>query len=110
MPTPCVWKSPERMVRATEHIPEMVSAIETLRDKGLHVRERRFGLLPNREVSRHTESCRISISSGMRAGARVDVDEYDKADARDFVLWKARKDNESFWDTPIGDGTPGLAH
>ena len=27
--------------------------------------------------------------SGIRAGARVDVDEYDKDDARDFVLWKA---------------------
>ena len=29
--------------------------------------------------------------SGIRAGARVDVDEYDKADARDFVLWKAQE-------------------
>ena len=44
---------------------------------------------------------------GMRSGARVDVDEYDKADARDFVLWKARKDNEFFWETPIGEGRPG---
>ena len=26
---------------------------------------------------------------GMQAGARVDVDEYSKDDARDFVLWKA---------------------
>jgi cysteinyl-tRNA synthetase len=45
--------------------------------------------------------------SGTRAGARVDVDEYDKADARDFVLWKAKKDNEPSWDTPIGNGRPG---
>jgi cysteinyl-tRNA synthetase len=28
---------------------------------------------------------------GMQAGARVDVDEYSKDDARDFVLWKATK-------------------
>jgi cysteinyl-tRNA synthetase len=45
--------------------------------------------------------------SGIRAGARVDVDEYDKDDARDFVLWKAAKEGEPFWDTPIGKGRPG---
>ena len=45
--------------------------------------------------------------SGIRAGARVDVDEYDKDDARDFVLWKAAKEGEPAWDTPIGDGRPG---
>jgi cysteinyl-tRNA synthetase len=45
--------------------------------------------------------------SGMRSGARVDVDEYDKADARDFVLWKARKNGEPYWDTPFGQGRPG---
>jgi cysteinyl-tRNA synthetase len=28
---------------------------------------------------------------GLNAGARVDVDEYSKDDARDFVLWKAAK-------------------
>jgi cysteinyl-tRNA synthetase len=45
--------------------------------------------------------------SGIRAGARVDVDEYDKDDARDFVLWKAAKEGEPAWDTPIGKGRPG---
>ena len=45
--------------------------------------------------------------SGIRAGARVDVDEYDKADARDFALWKAPKEGEPSWDTPIGPGRPG---
>ena len=30
--------------------------------------------------------------SGNGSGARVDVDKYEKADARDFVLWKAPKD------------------
>jgi cysteinyl-tRNA synthetase len=45
--------------------------------------------------------------SGIRAGARVDNDEYDKDDARDFVLWKAAKEGEPSWDTPIGNGRPG---
>ena len=37
----------------------------------------------------------------------MDVDEYEKADARDFALWKAPKEGEPFWDTAIGPGRPG---
>jgi cysteinyl-tRNA synthetase len=43
----------------------------------------------------------------MKAGARVDLDEYDKADVRDFVLWKAAKPGEPYWDSPFGPGRPG---
>src|SRR5437879_2334487 len=43
----------------------------------------------------------------MEDGARVDVDEYDKDNARDFALWKAAKPGEAFWETPIGPGRPG---
>ena len=44
---------------------------------------------------------------GMRAGARVDVDEYSKDDARDFVLWKVAKPGEPRWDVGYGEGRPG---
>ena len=44
---------------------------------------------------------------GLHAGARVDVDEYSKDDARDFVLWKASKDGEPSWDFDTGPGRPG---
>ncbi|MEQ1898361.1 MAG: cysteine--tRNA ligase [Vicinamibacterales bacterium] len=44
---------------------------------------------------------------GMQAGARVDVDEYAKDDARDFVLWKASKPGEPSWDVGVGPGRPG---
>jgi cysteinyl-tRNA synthetase len=37
----------------------------------------------------------------------VDVDEYEKDDARDFVLWKAQKPGEPGWNTPLGCGRPG---
>ena len=46
-------------------------------------------------------------SEGMQAGARVDVDTYDKQDARDFVLWKATKPGEPTWDFGCGPGRPG---
>jgi cysteinyl-tRNA synthetase len=44
---------------------------------------------------------------GMKAGARVDVDEYSKDDARDFVLWKTSKPDEPGWDYGTGPGRPG---
>ena len=37
----------------------------------------------------------------------MDVDRYDKTDARDFALWKAPKPGETFWESAIGPGRPG---
>jgi cysteinyl-tRNA synthetase len=45
--------------------------------------------------------------AGMMAGARVDADNYEKEDARDFVLWKATKEGEPFWDYVDPPGRPG---
>ncbi len=44
---------------------------------------------------------------GITPGARVDSDNYDKEDARDFVLWKATRPGEPTWDYDIGPGRPG---
>src|SRR5260370_2515333 len=43
----------------------------------------------------------------MAGGARVEVDEYEKDNGRDFALWKAPKSGEASWDTSIGPGRPG---
>jgi len=97
---------PERLVKATEHIDDMVRAVQELEAKG-------FTYTTDGSVyysiQKFPEYGKLSHNdfSGVRAGARVDVDEYEKADARDFVLWKAPKENEPFWDTPIGPGRPG---
>ena len=47
--------------------------------------------------------------SGLRAGARVVHDEYDKENLADFALWKAwdEKDGDVVWDSPWGRGRPG---
>jgi cysteinyl-tRNA synthetase len=97
---------PERMVKATEHIPEMVSAIEVLRDKDCTYESDgstyfRIASFPEYGKLSHNDF------SGIRSGARVDTDEYEKDNARDFVLWKARKENEPFWETELGEGRPG---
>ncbi len=99
-------ESPERLAFATEHIPEMVDAIERLA-AGNHTYANegstyfRISTFPEYGKLSHTNF------SGNIAGARVEVDEYDKADARDFVLWKAQKPGEPAWQTPLGEGRPG---
>jgi cysteinyl-tRNA synthetase len=47
--------------------------------------------------------------AGIKAGARVDTDKYDKENARDFVLWKRKSDEPEWaqWDAPFGRGRPG---
>ncbi len=44
---------------------------------------------------------------GIKPGARVDADTYDKEDVRDFVLWKASREGEPVWDRGFGPGRPG---
>src|SRR6185295_4503686 len=44
---------------------------------------------------------------GMKSGVSVDVDEYAKEDARDFVLWKAARPGEPTWEVGAGPGRPG---
>jgi len=97
---------PERLVKATEHIPEMVHAIEQLTQGGFTYQS--DGSIYYR-ITKFPEYGKLSHNdfSGIRAGARVDVDEYDKANARDFVLWKAPKEGEPFWESAIGPGRPG---
>ncbi|MBM3727788.1 MAG: cysteine--tRNA ligase [Acidobacteria bacterium] len=97
---------PERLVRATEHIPAMVDIIEGLKQRGLTYESEGSTYYRISRFPEYGKLSRIDVG-GMRAGARVDVDEYDKDNARDFVLWKARKDDEPYWDTALGAGRPG---
>src|SRR5271170_2405371 len=97
---------PEQIVRATDHIEPMVALVERLREKTFtYVSD---GSIYYR-IAKFPEYGRLSKIdlSGIQAGARVEVDRYEKADARDFALWKAPKPGEHFWETRIGPGRPG---
>jgi cysteinyl-tRNA synthetase len=99
-------EAPEQLTPATAHIREMAAAIEKLAEKR-HTYESdgsvyfRISTFPGYGKLSHNDF------SGIRAGARVDVDTYEKDDARDFVLWKARKEGEPFWESSLGPGRPG---
>ena len=96
---------------ATGHVPEMVSWVERLEEKGLAYAAEdgcvyfSIGAFPayGRLKGLDPEST--------RPGARVKDDEYEKENVRDFALWKAAKPTDeavgAAWDSPWGRGRPG---
>ncbi|HEY3271013.1 MAG TPA: cysteine--tRNA ligase [Geothrix sp.] len=92
--------------RATAYIPQMISLVQELEAKGLaYVREGsvyyRIAGLPQYGCLAHLDR------EGMQGGTSVDADEYERDSVTDFVLWKAAKPGEPWWDSPWGPGRPG---
>ncbi len=92
--------------RATDFIPQMVELIARLKEKGYTYELEgstyfRIAAFPGYGKLSGVDPSQI------KPGARVDADEYEKEDVRDFVLWKAARPGEPFWDTPFGPGRPG---
>src|ERR1700678_916158 len=99
-------QAPEEIVRATDHVEDMVDLIERLKEKGLTYESEGSIYYRIAKFPQYGKLSKID-TAGMKAGARVDVDQYEKDDARDFALWKAPKPGEHFWETRIGPGRPG---
>src|SRR5215471_13404777 len=96
-----------KLVRATEHIPEMAEFIAKLERKGLAYRTDDGSFYFR--IAKFPAYGKLSKKdfAGMEDGARVDVDEYEKDNARDFALWKGPKPGEASWETSLGVGRPG---
>ncbi len=99
-------ETPEIIVRATAHVDDMVKLIQTLEAKGYAYRSDGSVYFSVRSFPEYGKLAQVDLA-GLRPGARVDTDKYDKSDARDFVLWKAAKEGEPYWETPLGPGRPG---
>jgi cysteinyl-tRNA synthetase len=97
---------PDLMPRATEHIPEMVALIRKLEEKGYTYRKEGSIYFSISHFPAYGKLSKTDFS-GAQTGTRIDTDKYDKENARDFVLWKAKKEGEDFWETEIGPGRPG---
>ena len=89
--------------RATDHLPEIISQIETLMEKGFayetptgvyfdEAKFENFGKLSRRNLDD------LNVH-------RVNIDQ-TKKNPGDFALWKKR-DEEPVWDSPWGTGRPG---
>ena len=97
---------PDFEPRATEHVAGMAAMIAKLIERGVAY------AVPGGDVYYSVRDFpgygKLSGKSleDLRAGERVEI-AADKRDPLDFVLWKAAKPGEPFWDSPWGKGRPG---
>jgi cysteinyl-tRNA synthetase len=97
--------------RATDYVGDMVEWIRKLEERGLAY-QAEDGSVYFR-ISSFPAYGRLSGSrvDGETGRSRIDADDYDKDDVRDFVLWKASRELDrkvgAVWDSPWGPGRPG---
>ena len=91
--------------KATDNIPHMINFIQGLikkkmayqKEDGVYFSVRKFpsyGKLSGKKIDE------------LESSARIDPSPYKK-DVLDFALWKAKKNDEPFWESPFGRGRPG---
>ena len=99
---------PEEVLRATDHIPEMVELIGRLAERGHTYEANGSTYFRIATFPQYGRLSKVNLEGNVAgASERVDADEYTKDDARDFVLWKAAKEGEPRWETTLGHGRPG---
>ena len=100
----------EHYPRATEHISEMVEMIsELIEHEYAYVADGdvyfRIASFPSYGALSRLDR------SGLKPGARVATDKYDKESVSDFALWKKAQPGDeelgAAWDAPFGRGRPG---
>ena len=97
---------PDFEPKATDYIEDMVGMIEILLEKGFaYVGDNNDVFYSVQMFADYGKLSGKSLED-LRAGNRVKVVEAKK-NSFDFVLWKAAKPNEPFWDSPWGKGRPG---
>ncbi len=95
--------------RATEFIPQMLEMVEQLEEKGFtYTTQDGSVFFKISEFDGYGSLAKLDPDQ-LRAGERVENDEYGKEEGRDFALWKGHKDSESniSWESPWGNGRPG---
>jgi len=99
---------PEEILRATDYIPEMVEIIKRLGANGYTYQSEGSTYFRIAGFENYGRLSKMNFEGNVAgASERVDADEYDKENARDFVLWKAAKQGEPSWETELGNGRPG---
>jgi cysteinyl-tRNA synthetase len=99
----------EEILRATDHIPEMIEIIKRLAANGHAYQSDGSTYFRINTFPGYGKLSKMNFEGNVTgASERVDADEYEaKENARDFVLWKAAKEGEPFWETELGRGRPG---
>jgi cysteinyl-tRNA synthetase len=91
--------------KVTEEIDEVINMISVLIEKG-HAYAKNGTVYFNTAKFENYGGLSGKKIEDLLSGARVEVD-LDKLSSVDFVLWKPKKDNEPYWESPWGQGRPG---
>ncbi len=94
--------------RATEHIKEMVALVKRLIKNGYAYKSEDGSIYF--KISKFKNYGRLANIKGLKVGARIKQDEYEKENVSDFALWKSydKEDGDVFWETEISKkGRPG---
>lgn len=93
---------------ATEHIGDMVALVKRLIKNGLAYEVKGAFYFRISQFKDYGKLSHMKLD-GLKVGARVSSDEYEKDEASDFALWKAwePEDGNVFWETDLGKGRPG---
>jgi len=89
---------------ASDHMPEIISQIQGLIDKGIGYRIEGDVYFDIRKFPNYGKLSKLRLDD--LTVHRVDPDPR-KRHPGDFVLWKSQKPGEVFWDSPWGKGRPG---
>ena len=99
-------RPPERLPKATEHIPEMIEFVQGLVEKGYGYETEDGIYFDIMKYGRYGQLSGIKLEDQI-SGARVEVNE-GKRHPADFALWKkAPKEHIMQWESPWGMGYPG---
>ena len=95
--------------RATEFIAPMIKTIQKLEEKGFAYTTDDCSVFF--KISQFPDYGKLAHldPEQLKSGQRVEDDEYEKEEGRDFALWKGYKaeDGDVCWDSPWGKGRPG---
>ncbi len=91
--------------RATGEIPKIIEVIQGLIDRGYAYPAGGSVYFRVRKVPDYGKLSHRSLDSMMAGECALGSEE--KEDAMDFVLWKASKPGEPWWESPWGKGRPG---
>ncbi len=96
----------DQYARATDYIDQIVSQVQRLIDGG-HAYELPdgwyFDIASFEEYGKLAKRTELAREDSV---SRVDENPL-KRNPGDFALWKRRKEDEPFWETPLGEGRPG---
>jgi cysteinyl-tRNA synthetase len=90
--------------RATEHISEMIKHIEGLIERGFAYEIDGNVYFNIEKFEKYGE---LSHKKMEELQPSDEAEERKKRNPHDFALWKKKKANEPFWDSPWGQGRPG---